>query len=260
MRSLLLLIPLCASSLLLTATTNADNLTFYMHSNCPENLNYTGGSAFQANLHVVLSSLPAAAAAPSSGFAEKVAGAAPNQVYGIAQCRGDISASDCRACLSDAAHEVAGKCQGQKSAELLYEGCRLRYSNANFSGELDKSTPFYMCDPDSNATQPQLFDTLLGELMSNLCEKAYGSPRMFAADSIKYTPFETIYGMVQCTRDLSPDDCHYCLVNAVGKIQTFQNCSGKQTVRIFTWSCSILQRRDRHKPRPRPCYRRARYR
>jgi len=118
---LVLLIPLCASSLLLlTATTaNADNLTFYMPSPCPGNTNYTRGSAFEANLGAILSSLPAAAASASTGFAEEVTGAAPDQAYCLAQCRGDISASDCRSCLSYSASEIAGKCPGQMPAALL---------------------------------------------------------------------------------------------------------------------------------------------
>ncbi|XP_066367708.1 cysteine-rich receptor-like protein kinase 25 isoform X2 [Miscanthus floridulus] len=239
-RSLLPLVLICASSsvLLLTATTNADNLTFYMYHNCPDNTTYTSGSAFQANLDAILSSLPAAAAASSSGFAEKITGAAaPDQVYGLAQCRGDISAERCRACLVNSAHEVASRCPSQKSALLIYEGCLLRYSNASFFGEADTEDPLYMCDLD-NATQPQFASSRDG-LMRSLAEKAYGSPRLFAASSVNLADYEKIYGMVQCTRDLEPDDCEGCLANAVSKIQTYKDCSGRQGGRLFNWSCYI---------------------
>ncbi|CAD6333400.1 unnamed protein product [Miscanthus lutarioriparius] len=240
-RSLLPLVLICASSsvLLLTATTNADNLTFYMKADCLDSTNYTRGSAFQANLDAILSSLPAAAAASSSGFAKNITGgAAPDQVYGLAQCRGDISAERCRACLVNSAREVASRCPGRKSAVLIYEGCLLRYSNASFFGEADTSNPLYMCDLD-NATQPQFASSLDG-LMRSLAEKAYGSPRLFAAGSVDLADYEKIYGMVQCTRDLGPDDCEGCLAtNAVSKIQTYKNCSGRQGGRLFNWSCYI---------------------
>ncbi|CAD6342711.1 unnamed protein product [Miscanthus lutarioriparius] len=239
-RSLLPLVLICASSsvLLLTATTNADNLTFYMKADCLDSTNYTRGSAFQANLDAILSSLPAAAAASSSGFAKNITGgAAPDQVYGLAQCRGDISAERCRACLVNSAREVASRCPGRKSAVLIYEGCLLRYSNASFFGEADTSNPLYMCDLD-NATQPQFASSLDG-LMRSLAEKAYGSPRLFAASSVNLSDYEKIYGMVQCTRDLGPDDCEGCLANAVSKIQTYKDCRGRQGGRLFNWSCYI---------------------
>ncbi|WVZ99033.1 LOW QUALITY PROTEIN: hypothetical protein U9M48_044390 [Paspalum notatum var. saurae] len=236
---LLPLVLLCASSLLLlAATTNADDLRFFMSTDCPlpDTKNNTRGGAFQANLDAMLSSLPAAAAA-SSGFAENVTGAAPDQVYGLAQFRGDIGASDCRACLSASAQEMASKCAGQRSAVLIYEGCLLRYSDEGFFGEADTSNPLYMCDLD-NATQPQ-FATSRDALMHSLAEEAYGLPRMFAAGAVDVTLYEKIYGMAQCTRDLGPDDCQGCLANAVSKIQAYKNCSGRQGGRLFNWSCSI---------------------
>ncbi|TVU19988.1 hypothetical protein EJB05_36174, partial [Eragrostis curvula] len=111
-----LLILLC--SLILIAPANAGEILIY----CPSDTNYTRGSAFQVNLDVLFSSIPGAAAA-SSGFAENVTGAAPDQVYGLAQCRADVNASDCRACLEATARGVATRCPGQKSAMLIYESC-----------------------------------------------------------------------------------------------------------------------------------------
>jgi hypothetical protein len=212
-----------------------------MYSNCQGNTNYTrGSSVFQANLDTALSSLPTAAAASSSGFADDVTGAAPDQVYGLAQCRGDIGAEDCRACLSQSADEMASKCAGSKDAVLIYEGCLLRYSNASFFGEeaADTLYPFYMCDPDDKATEPQ-FSASLDALMHSLAEKAYDPPHLFAAGSADLADYEKIYGMVQCTRDLGPDDCQGCLAIAVSKIQAYKNCSGIQRGRIFSSSCSI---------------------
>ncbi|CAN6359643.1 unnamed protein product [Urochloa humidicola] len=231
MHSLLPLVLLCASSLLLlAATTTADNLTFYMSSDCPGNTNYTRGGAFQANLATLLSSLPAAAAAASSGFAENASGAAPpDQAFGLAQCRGDASAANCLACLDASATEIASRCPGHKSAVLIYEGCLLRYSDASFFGEPDTSNPLYICDPD-DATEPG-FASALDALMHGLAEKAaYGSPRMFAAGSANLGLYDKIYGMAQCTRDLAADDCQACLTNAVSKIEMYNTVAGDRAV------------------------------
>ncbi|CAN6359634.1 unnamed protein product [Urochloa humidicola] len=121
MHSLLRLLLLCWILHLTASRTLADDLTFHINTDCPSNMNYTRGGAFQTNLNATLSSLPAAASA-SSGFAENVTttGATPEPeqaaVYGLAQCRGDVSAPDCRACLDTAARELRAPCSSTKAA------------------------------------------------------------------------------------------------------------------------------------------------
>ena len=234
MSSLLLpILLLCAS--LLAATTNADNPLF---TDCPTNTNYTRGSAFEASLGALLSSLPAAAAA-SSGFADNVTGSAPgSQAYGLAQCRADLNASACRACLDGAARDMAAGCPGQKSAMLIYDGCLLRHSNASFFGAADTSVSVWVWNTQ-NATQPaEEFRSRLGALMRNLTARAaYASPRMFAAGETGLTPFVNIYGMAQCTRDLAAADCNSCLAAAVASIPSC--CDGKQGGRVLYRTCSI---------------------
>ncbi|XP_062231734.1 cysteine-rich receptor-like protein kinase 44 isoform X1 [Phragmites australis] len=230
MSSLLPLLLLCSS--LLTAPTNAGDPVY---TYCPNNTNYTRGSAFQANLDALLSSLPSAAAA-SSGFAKSTTGAAPDQAYGFAQCRADVNATSCLTCLDGSAQDMASKCPGQKSAMLIYDACLLRHSNESFFGVVDTSVVVCLLNTQ-NATQPE-FTSRLGALMSNLTGKAaYGSPRMFAAGSTTLTPFLNIYGMAQCTRDLAADDCNLCLSGAVAFIPTC--CDRKQGARIVCGSCSI---------------------
>ncbi|RLN27808.1 putative receptor-like protein kinase [Panicum miliaceum] len=232
MSSLLPILLLCAS--LLVATTSADDPVF---TDCPTNTNYTRGSAFQANLDALLSSLPAAAAA-SSGFAKNVTGSAPgSQAYGLAQCRADLNASDCRACLDGSARDMGARCPGQKSAMLIYDGCLLRHSNASFFGAADASVGLFIVNPQ-NTTEPEEFRSRLGALMRNLTARAaYASPRMFAAGETALTPFVNIYGMAQCTRDLAADDCNSCLTSAVASIPSC--CDGKQGGRVIYRTCSI---------------------
>ncbi|WVZ99036.1 hypothetical protein U9M48_044393 [Paspalum notatum var. saurae] len=235
MVSSLLPILLC-STLLFTTTTIAAAADLW-YTDCSSNTNYTQGSAFQSNLDALLSSLPAAAAA-SSGFTDNVTGAAPDQAFGLAQCRADVNASACLACLDGSVqHMAAGGCPGQKDAMLIYDECLLRHSNASFFGVVDTSVVVYVWNPE-NATQPQQFAAALGTLMGNVTAKAaYESPRMFAAGSAAVTPFVHIYGMAQCTRDLDADGCNQCLVTAVASIP--QCCDGKQGGRVIFRTCFI---------------------
>ncbi|KAL6609738.1 hypothetical protein ACP70R_039707 [Stipagrostis hirtigluma subsp. patula] len=229
MRSLLLL--LCSSLLTMATCVNGQ---FY--ADCPDDINYVRGSAFEGNLDALLSSLPAAAAA-SSGFAKNTTGAAPDQVYGLAQCRADVDAVDCRACLDSSVQKMAGKCAGKKRAILLYDACLLRHADESFFGAVDTSLWFVVNYPQTSA-QPELLRSRLRALMSSLTAKAaYESPRMFAAGAVELTRVVNIYGMVQCTRDLAGDDCSRCLATAVAYIP--QCCDGKEAGQVVYRSCSI---------------------
>ncbi|XP_047045745.1 cysteine-rich receptor-like protein kinase 15 [Lolium rigidum] len=208
------------------------------HTDCPSNTNYTRGGIFQANLDALLSFLPAAASA-ASGFAENATGAAPDQAFGLAQCRADVNESDCRACLDATAQDAAGKCPGQKSSMVIYDNCLLRHSNASFFGTADTSPEVALCNVANatQVTQPELFMTQLGSLMRNLSSlAAYSSPRMFAAGEADVTPLK-IYGIAQCTRDLGGDDCNRCLSGTVTDILT--GCYLKIGGQIFYRSCSV---------------------
>ncbi|CAO2185533.1 unnamed protein product [Urochloa humidicola] len=244
MRSLHILLLLCWS-VRLAGTANADDLVWPVIPYCPQdNMNYTRGDAFQANLDALLSSLPAAAAA-SSGFATNTTGgaaAAPDQVFGLAQCRSDITPSDCRACLNNTAREMAGgsACLGQKNAMLVHEGCLLRYSNASFFGAPDNGDPIFSVGNVQNdvSTQPERFASQLSALMGNLTRKAaYGSPHMFAIGEVRHASFVTIYGMARCTEDMTDDNCYICLNIVVKTIP--KCCSGKEGGRVFSRSCSV---------------------
>ncbi|KAK8706543.1 hypothetical protein V6N13_050104 [Hibiscus sabdariffa] len=59
----------------------------------------------------------------------------------------------------------------------------------------------------------------------------------FAVGTIGYSQFSDIYGMVQCTRDLSENDCSSCLQAIVGFIP--QCCDQKQGARIYAMSCGL---------------------
>ncbi|KAM3390920.1 hypothetical protein ACQJBY_012504 [Aegilops geniculata] len=224
--------------LLLVAAAHAGDPSY---SECPRNVNYTRGRGgvlqFQANLDSLLSSLPAAAAGATSGFATNATGAAPDRAYGLAQCRADVTASDCLACLNASARDMAGKCPGRRNSMLVHDTCLLRHASASFFGAADTSRVKYRWDPQ-NATQPERLASLLGPLMRSLTERAaYASPRMFAVGTVDVTSSGRIYGMAQCTRDLGKDDCYSCLVTAVSRIPTC--CAGKRGGQVIFRTCSI---------------------
>ncbi|PNY15656.1 cysteine-rich receptor-like protein kinase [Trifolium pratense] len=103
------------------------------------------------------------------------------------------------------------------------------------------SPSFYMANVN-NVTHADQFNRALGNLMKKLKEKAASSN-----DSrVKYATgnetdtslnFQTIYGLVQCTPDLSFQDCTSCLEDAIYEIPSC--CNNKMGGRFFKPSCKI---------------------
>ncbi|XP_077220998.1 cysteine-rich receptor-like protein kinase 7 [Tasmannia lanceolata] len=74
-------------------------------------------------------------------------------------------------------------------------------------------------------------------VLYELQEKAPNRTTIFAADRVRISKSEMRYGLVQCTRDLSADDCRKCL-----RILTtnLSNCCAMRTsYRYYTASCTI---------------------
>ncbi|XP_020092541.1 cysteine-rich receptor-like protein kinase 10 isoform X2 [Ananas comosus] len=203
---------------------------------CRADANYTANSTFQANLDRALSSLPSAAA--PSGFANTTVGqAGPDQVHGLALCRGDVSSADCLSCLKNATNDIVAECPHGAGSVIWYDSCMLRYNNISIFSVLDSSFNICMPTPAKVSTQPQLFDNLLGRLMDNLTVTAAQSPEMFAFGEVNFTESNKIYGMAQCTRDLYSVDCYRCLRTFVEDILSC--CDGNQGGRVLGRNCVL---------------------
>ncbi|XP_072951001.1 cysteine-rich receptor-like protein kinase 6 [Typha angustifolia] len=223
--------------ILYSHTTKSQTPDAPYYTNCPTDSNYTANSTFKANLDSLFGSLYSAAAASVSGFSNQTAGQSPNQVYGSTICRSDLSLAQCRTCLSVVMREIEVDCPRGKTAEIWRDYCFLRYSDKNFFGYSDDF--FYVfIHSSSKPTDPLLFNATLGNLIGSLTTKAaYTSSLMFAAASMNYTSFSPIYGMVQCTRDLSKDGCFQCLSTHRSEIP--QCCGGYEGARLYARPCFI---------------------
>ncbi|XP_074590679.1 cysteine-rich receptor-like protein kinase 10 [Curcuma longa] len=203
---------------------------------CPTDANYTAMSAFSTNLNLLLSSLSSSTAA-AAGFHNDTIGRPPNQVYGLALCQGDLSLSDCQSCLNAAVQGITQECPEGMSSTIWYDTCMLRYSNANFFSAAEMNLKFSERN-SYNASDLQIFNEQLGNLMRSLAtEAARNSSKLFAAGDANLTSFTNVYGLVQCTRDLSRDGCYRCLLDALASIPSL--CDGKQGCKVYGQSCII---------------------
>ncbi|KAL2244888.1 UNVERIFIED_CONTAM: Cysteine-rich receptor-like protein kinase 26 [Sesamum indicum] len=205
-------------------------------TSCLNNGNYTSNSTYKANLDAVLSSLPTNV--DSNGFYNASVGQNPDRVNAVVLCRGDIQLDTCRECVRNATAELRTSCPNQKQAINWQELCMLRYSNEALVGILATGPGWYLWNMQ-NATSPDRFKQDLRTLLDSLRgEAAYGGPlRKVAARNISGPDFQTIFGLVQCTPDLSPDDCSSCLIGATAEIPIC--CDGKKGGRVLRPSCTL---------------------
>nr|XP_009418900.1 PREDICTED: putative receptor-like protein kinase At4g00960 isoform X1 [Musa acuminata subsp. malaccensis]XP_018673867.1 PREDICTED: putative receptor-like protein kinase At4g00960 isoform X1 [Musa acuminata subsp. malaccensis] len=203
-------------------------------SYCPNDANYTTNSTFQYNLNLLLASLSSSTAA--TGYSNDTEGQSSDQVHGLALCRGDVSSSVCQTCLDAAVQDIIQSCPSGMTSTTCYDDCLLRYSNRTFFSTADTSF-MYAAWNSQNVSDQQQFQTTLGNLMDDLTDKASSSPKLFADGSAKVTSFDKLYGLMQCSRDLSADDCYRCLRDTVTFIPKYS--SWKQGGKVYTQSCYL---------------------
>ena len=224
---------------LLAQQATAQENTFLYHFCLNDKGNYTTNSIYQANLNQLLSTLPSQND-NGYGFYNLSYGNAFNQVYAIGLCRGDAKPNLCRSCLNNSTHLLKERCRNQKDAVEWYDYCMLRYSNRTMFGVLENSPKVFMWNVEnvsSNIVNEYFQDlrSLLDDLKSRAA--AGGSLRKFATGNVTAPGFKTIYGLVQCTPDLSQTDCNNCLDDAFGDIP--KCCDRKKGGRVLSPSCNF---------------------
>ncbi|KAJ8628004.1 hypothetical protein MRB53_021311 [Persea americana] len=203
-----------------------------LYTNCFYPTNYTSNSQFGTNLNLLLHSLSSNATL-NHGFSNATIGKSPDQVYGLALCRGDVSTEICRNCLDQASQESIQICPNKRGVLIWYEYCMLRYTadqdyvSVVFPGMV-------LLYSTQNNSQPNGTNVGAGALMDSLVNKAVSQPLMFAAG---VDGLERGYGLVQCAGDLSVESCRRCLVMQVE--YAAKCCGRKRGWRVLGPSCTI---------------------
>ncbi|GKF92362.1 cysteine-rich receptor-like protein kinase 8, partial [Tanacetum coccineum] len=114
----------------------------------------------------------------------------------------------------------------------------LKYSNATILGVLDTSFVWSLAN-GANASNVVQFNEGVKLLLNQLRNDASrgGSLRKYATNSTNGPGFTTLYGLMQCTPDLSENDCYNCLDGAIRYIPSC--CDSKQGARVYYSSCNM---------------------
>jgi hypothetical protein len=196
-------------------------------------------SAYEANLNHLLYSLYSNTEI-DYGFYNSSYGQNSDKVYAIALCRGDVSPGICRACLNEARAIFKQNCPNQKEALMWTGECILRYSNRSIFGIVDTD---YVFDAANGINVSDKYVVQFNDDVRSLLERlsrqavAGGSLRKFAVGNATAPTSQTLYGLVQCTPDLSEQQCNNCLFWAIQRLP--QKSSGREGGRVITPSCNI---------------------
>ncbi|KAG4142369.1 hypothetical protein ERO13_D06G125350v2 [Gossypium hirsutum] len=172
------------------------------------------------------------------GFFTANVGQNAYKVYALGMCRGDSSPDDCYKCVNSTIHDLIANCPNQKEA-LSWEGqpCHVHYADRSFYGTLEElgnpEAGYNTGDIKSNLTE---FDRVWESLMDTVVTNASnGSSTLKYAIGETDFIFQKIYVLMQCTPDLSHEDCDSCVRQSVSNYESC--CHGKQGGYVTWPSC-----------------------
>ena len=96
---------------------------------------------------------------------------------------------------------------------------------ADFFHQIDLQNQFFMTSTQ-NANDLTTFNRQTRELLSKLSKEATLTPELYAGGLLDLAGGDSkkLYGLVQCTRDLSSNNCFKCLDSIIAKLPS---CNGK---------------------------------
>ncbi|KAL5730989.1 non-specific serine/threonine protein kinase [Ranunculus cassubicifolius] len=228
------LIFLC-SCLILLHSQHAQAQRILLQEQCSTTANFTTGSQFQRNLNLLLRSLLSNGS--RDGYFDASVGTSSNTVYGLVQCRGDLSMALCGTCLNTSTVEITQKCPIGMAATLRNDHCILRYSNSEFTSQPDTIPSDLHNTGNVSDADIERFDNQLELLMGNLSESASSKLTRYDSGSTDYTTFRQLYGMAQCNRDLTSTGCLACLRSMISWIPDC--CNRSVGAQIYSTACNI---------------------
>jgi hypothetical protein len=231
--------------LFFTQISEANDQLIPRNYKCNEILgNFTIGSDYGNNRDTVLAQIYSNKEI-DYGFYNFSYGVETGQVNAIGICRGDIKPNDCRDCLKTSTAFLTNRCQLSKEAIVYYDFCTLRYSNNSIFGVMETNTGKYyhiqsktVVDDAFNRTLKNLLDELKSTAAEGDLHKKYAENNATIIDESSCSHSKnTIHGLVQCTPDLSKQDCTHCLDLASRDLSKW--CKDMKACLYIGPSCSI---------------------
>ncbi|KAJ6890439.1 hypothetical protein NC651_024060 [Populus alba x Populus x berolinensis] len=206
------------------------------HQFCSNKGTYSVSSTYSNNLNLLLSSLPSSMTENGS-FYNATEGQGPDKVYALALCREDLPPEKCSSCVNTTSQGIKQHCPDKKEALTWTDSnCLVRYANRDIFAKMEEEiSSFCVSNPNDFSGDVARFNKTLHDLMAELITQASSGPKKFATGYVNFT--KPIYGLVQCTPDISERDCGICLQKGM---EEMESCSGgREGGRILSPSCMV---------------------
>jgi hypothetical protein len=192
---------------------------------------------FCDNVKAVAAILSKNASSSPVHYASTTYGKAPDVVYALALCGGDIlDGSACGGCITNWFDNALSTAQCAK-VDSNYRDCIIAYGGANANilgapsnatgGSGDNTPPFENWNTRnvSGGSDVPLIVGLTRELLAATAEKAAGMiPSRYATGVMDMervsTTYPRVYSQARCTPDLPADECSACLRRLLGMVNS----------------------------------------
>ncbi|KAJ4894255.1 putative cysteine-rich repeat secretory protein 17 [Raphanus sativus] len=156
----------------------------------------------------------------------------------ILQCRGDSYGPKCHDCFATALSALGRRCPWYKGRIIWYDQCLLAISTFNTIGKIDYDNNFCMSNAKKVGGDIGSFIIAWNNLIQDLTTFATSGDNytLYSVGETRYKG-DMLYGMVQCTKGLSPKACEECVsFNSLH----FQDClNTRRGGRVVGLSCNF---------------------
>ncbi|XP_059316131.1 plasmodesmata-located protein 7-like [Lycium ferocissimum] len=214
------LIALISHSFFSHFTSSDSSVDAFVYGGCSQ-IKYSPDSPYESNLNSLLTSLVNSATYSSYNKFSIMGSTKQDILYGLYQCRGDLSMPECATCVAKAVSSVPQLCPQNCGGALQLQGCFIKYDNTSFLGVEDKTCVLNKCGPGTG---------LDGDSMAHVLTSLNGAGGLYRVGGSS-----DVHGVAQCVGDLSMGQCQDCLSEAIGRLKN--ECSGAAYGDMFLGKC-----------------------
>ena len=158
-----------------------------------------------------------------------------NRAYGLGMCIPGSDRQNCSNCIYFASDGLIDRCSNQTEGVAWAEFdtfCMVRYSNRSFFGSLDMEPVIQSLEAEpviqfTLTDFDNAWEALTRRVIAEATSSSSGSNTMYyGADRQQLGTSRSIYGFVQCSKDISPSNCEKCLRKNLDDYRSC--CSGRQ--------------------------------
>ena len=216
---------------------NSQTADQYPYRSC-SSANFTQSSTYHSILNLLLSNLSAHAPGTNGFFNTSIARPPNDAVYGLFQCRGDVTNTTCRNCVTSATKNSAEQfCPLSQGAVVWYDECIFRYSSHSFFSVISYRPGLLAHNDADIGIDTARFNQLVMSTLRHTAASASSVDELFAKQHTYFTSDITLYTLAQCTRDLSYLDCQQCLAQSIDYVPNC--CANKRGARVLFPSCFV---------------------